>query len=409
MEARPVAISTVRNQSLKIIPLSIYRRPERQIPRVVAQATETLPMRVMQLAKRSVTLLATVCVALTGCGDSGPDVAFNPAGTSADIQAVNATFASPTFGSFSSLSPLFDAALGGAPLVSASAKAFDFRRATTGGELRAAAVRGAKRVAALTPALANGAFSGSSAAIPAEFAGKTFEYSGGSYVAGVRTGAPDNGVRFLLYAINPVTLLPVEPLVEVGYVEITDLSSGSTQAARVLVVSGDDVYLNYTVAVTATAAGGQVTVNGFVTDGTTQANINLRSTLTQAAGLTLVYTLEVPARDVSINLTMTAAGLDPQTGTIAIALSMSGPNGSISMTGEFTSAGGTLIVRTNGTTFATITSSGAGEPVITGADGAPLADEDVEALGSIFEITGEAFTAFDAMVVPVGVFLAPAA
>src|SRR5688500_4635865 len=102
-------------------------------------------MRVMQLTKRSVTLLAAVCVARAACGDAGPSAPFDPTGTSADIQAVNGTFESSTFTSFSALSPLFDAALGGAPLVTTAAKAFDFRRATTGGAIRAAAVRGARR------------------------------------------------------------------------------------------------------------------------------------------------------------------------------------------------------------------------------------------------------------------------
>jgi hypothetical protein len=69
-------------------------------------------MRVLQFTKRSVTLLAAVCVALSGCGDSGPDAPFNPTGTSEDIQALNATFDSPTFTSFTTLSPLFDATLG---------------------------------------------------------------------------------------------------------------------------------------------------------------------------------------------------------------------------------------------------------------------------------------------------------
>jgi hypothetical protein len=256
--------------------------------------------------------------------------------------------------------------------------------------------------------MANRAFSASSAAIPPEFAGKTFEYSSGSYVAGTLTGAPANGVRFLLYALNPVTFLPVEPLVEVGYVELTDLSEGASQAARVQVVSGDIVYLNYTVTATSTASGGQVTVNGFVTDGTTQADLNLRSTFTQA-GLTLLYTLAVPVRGVSINITLTAAGFDPETSTINIALGMSGPNGSISMSGQFTATGGTLVVNVNGTRFATISFSGAAEPVITGPQGEPLAAEEVEALRGIFEMTGEAFTSFDAMVVPVGVFLTPTA
>jgi predicted small lipoprotein YifL len=364
-------------------------------------------MRVLQCTKRSVTLLAAVCVALTGCGESGPDVPFNPTGTTADVEAVNATFASPVFGSFSTFSQHFDAALGVAPLVSTSAGAFNFRRATSGGELRAAAVRNAQRVAALTPPVANGSFSASTTAIPAEVAGKTFEYSGGSYVPTERTGAPANGVRFIIYGVNPVTLEPVEPLQEVGYVQLTDLSGSSTRAARVVVVSGETTYLDYTVTATSTASSGRVVVAGYVTDGTNQANVNLRSTVSEAAGLTLLYTLDVPARDVSIDLTMTTSGFDQESGTIDIELGVSGPNGTVSMIGEFSETGGTLTVRVNGELFATMASSGAGDLLITGADGQPLNDQDAEALRNIFDITGEAFLSFDEMVMPAGAFLAP--
>lgn len=366
-------------------------------------------MSVLQLAKRSVTVLATVCVALTGCGDSGPDVPFNPAGTSADLEAMNSTFASPVFSSFAAFSLQFDAALApAAPLISASAQAFDFRRATTPAGLRAAARRNAERVAALAmPKATNRTFSASSAAIPAEVAGKTFEYADGSYVPGTRPGAPANGVRFLIYAVNPVTFEPVLPLAEVGYVELTDLSGSSTQAARVIVVSGETTYLDYTVRVA--AATGQVTVAGFVTDGTNRANLNLLATVTEAAGLTLLYRVDVPQRGLSIDLGLTMTGLDTQSGTIGINLSVSGPNGRVSMVGEITEAGGTLTVRVNGNTFATITSSGTADPVITGANGQPLSDDEAAALQEIFEVTGEAFTAFDEMIVPVGGFLEPAA
>jgi len=162
------------------------------------------------------------------------------------------------------------------------------------------------------------------------------------------------------------------------------------------------------VTATATAAGGRVTVVGYVTDGEHRANVNLRSTISESAGLTLVYSLDVPQRDVSIDLTMTSSGFD-QTAVIGINLSMSGPNGVVSMAGQFSETGGTLTVRVNGDEFATLTSSGAGEPVITGADGQPLSEEDVTALRNIFDITGEAFVSFDAMLMPVGVFLAPEA
>lgn len=273
--------------------------------------------------------------------------------------------------------------------------------------MRAAALRSAKRLAALLPAAANKSFSASSAAIPLEVAGKTYEYSGGTYVPTDRTGAPANGVRFLLYAVDPVTAMPVEPLVETGYVDITDLSGTSTRSARVQVLSGTTTYLDYTV--TANSATGGVTVIGFVTDGSQQANLNLRATLNSSGTVTLVYGLDVPQRDVSIDLNLTASDLGVEGGTVDIILSMSGPNGTVSMSGRFTSTGGTLTVRTGGRTFATITATGGADPVITGADGLPITEEDAAALRSIFELTLEAFVSFDQMIAPVTFFLEPAA
>ena len=362
-----------------------------------------MAMRVLQYAKRSVTLLAAVSIALTGCGDSSPDVPFNPAGTTADVAAVNAAFGTSTMADFQALSFLFDAAYG-APLVSSSAAALDIRARGAAG-MRAAAVRSAERLARLLPAR-NASFGVVSAAIPAGIAGTTFEYSGGAYAAGVRTGAPANGVRFLLYAVDPLTALPVEPVVETGYVDITDLSGTSTQSARVQVVSGSTTYIDYTAS--ANSLTGRITVVGFVTDGTYRANLNLRTTVTSAGALTLVYSLDVPQRDVSIDLTLGATNLDTQNPTISINLSMSGPNGTLSMIGQFTVDGGTLTVRNGSTTLATITVTGTAEPVITGADGLPITDEDATALRGIFDLSGQAFTSFDQMLVPVNFFLAPA-
>jgi hypothetical protein len=366
-------------------------------------------MRVLQCTKRSVTLLAAACVALSACGDSGPEAPFNPTGTTEDITAVQDAFESPAFASFSTFSLYFDAALGTSPVISGSADAFNFRRATKAGELRAAAARNARRVAALVQGGTHGSFSASAAAISAEVAGKTFEYNGTGYVPTDRTGAPSNGVRFIIYAVNPVTLQPVTPLQEVGYVQLTDLSGSTTQAARVVVVTDNITYLDYTVTATATATSGRITVAGYVTDGETRANVNLRSTVSQTAGLTMLYSVDVPQRDVSIDLTMSTTGLDPETATVGLDLGMSGPNGTVSMSGEFTATGGTITVRVNGDVFANITSDGAGEPIITGADGQPLAPEDEATFQNIFALTGDAFITFDMMLLPIGFFLAPTA
>jgi hypothetical protein len=367
---------------------------------------EAVSMRVLQLAKRSVLTVAAACAVLTGCGDSGPDVAFNPTGTTEDLEAVNATFGSSTFASFSTFGPMFDAALGGSSLISASAAAIDLR-AKDGSGIRAAAARNAQRLAAALTSSGKIGLSASAASIPAELAGKTFVYSGGSYAVSDRAGAPANGVRFILYAVDPATFAPVEPLVETGYVELTDLSSGSSYAARVRVVSNGITYLNYTVTISSTSTGGRIVMLGFVTDGNHQANINLRATLTFDAGLTLTYSVGIPTRDFSINLTLTSSS-DPESANIGINLVVLGPNGWIQMSGEFTQTGGTLTVSVSGRHFATITVSGS-TPVITGADGQPLSEEDVAAMEGIFMITGEAFIGFDRLFIPVGAFLQPEA
>jgi hypothetical protein len=243
------------------------------------------------------------------------------------------------------------------------------------------------------------------AAVPAEVAGKTFEYdvTSGSYAAGARTGAPANGVRFILYAVDPVSYMPVEPLTETGYVDLTDLSAGSTQAARVVVVSAGITYIDYTVSASSTTTSGRVSVIGMVTDGATQATVNLLSTITYTGGLTLTYSLDLPQRDVSIDLTVSASNISQPSGTIVINLLMRGPNGTVSMTGEFTETTGTVNVRINGNAFARVTTDGV-TTTITRTDGTPLAAEEYAALQGIFEIQASAFVSFDQMLAPVGAF-----
>jgi hypothetical protein len=368
-------------------------------------------MRVLHFAKRSVTTVALVSVALTGCGgDSGPDAPFNPAGTAADLDAMNSAFASPAFNSFSTFSLMFDAALGGAPIVSASAQALDAARRLSPGErgtpqaVRAAAKRAAARMASIFKQGRRSGFSASVAAVPPEVAGKTFVYDPGTagYVQSDLTGAPANGVRFIIYAVNPVTWAPSEPLTETGHVDLIDLSAGSTQAARVLVVSGGITYVDYTASATMTETSGRVSVIGVVTDGTIQANINLRSTSSFTEGLTLTYSLDLPQRDVSIDLTMN----ESESGITVVNLSMSGPNGTVTMSGEFDVDSGTLNVRINGRAFATIVVSGS-TMTITRTDGTPMADDEMVALQGVFTVQEAAFVAFDQLLAPVGEFFGP--
>ena len=370
-------------------------------------------MRVLQFAKRSVVTVALVSMSLAGCGgESTPDAPFNPSGTTADLQAMNSTFASPAFASFSTFSFMFDAALGGAPIIATSTAALDIRGKTPQG-MRAAAVRTAQRLAAtLRPSSGTRMSTSSSvhggqalAAVPPEVAGKTFVYDAatGSYAASTRTGAPSNGVRFILYAVDPVSYAPVDPLTETGHVDLIDLSGGATQAARVVVVSGGITYIDYTASASSTSTSGRVSVIGMVTDGTNQATINLLSTVTYTGGLSLTYSLDLPQRDVSIDLTISSDNISQPEGTIVINLTMRGPNGTVAMSGQFTETSGTVNVRVNGSAFATITTDGV-TTSITRTDGNPMTDEDYAALQGVFEVQAGAFIAFDSMLAPVGAF-----
>ncbi len=370
-------------------------------------------MRVLQFAKRSVVTVALVSMSLVGCGgESTPDAPFNPTGTTADLQAMNSTFASPAFASFSTFSLMFDAALGGAPIIATSTAALDIRGKTPQG-IRAAAVRTAQRLAAtLRPGSGTGMSTSSSihggqalAAVPPEVAGKTFVYDAatGSYAASTRTGAPSNGVRFILYAVDPVSYAPADPLSETGYVDLIDMSGGTTQAARVVVVSGGITYIDYTASASSTSTSGRVSVIGMVTDGTNQATINLLTTVTYTGGLTLTYSLDLPQRDVSIDLTISSDNISQPEGTILINLTMRGPNGTVTMSGQFTETSGTVNVRVNGDAFATITTDGL-TTTITRTDGNPMTDEDYAALQGVFEVQAGAFIAFDSLLTPVGAF-----
>ena len=95
------------------------------------------------------------------------------------------------------------------------------------------------------------------------------------------TGAPANGVRFILYAINPVTGEPVDPLQEVGYADLLDQSTGSSNSVRVQLVSNNVTYFDYGVTGSSTASSAQVVVDGYVTDGTTRVNFDLNTSAVQ--------------------------------------------------------------------------------------------------------------------------------
>jgi hypothetical protein len=353
---------------------------------------------------RSAALLCAL--ALAACESSMPET-FNAEATSGDVSTMNGIFAAPVFQSFAYASGDVDLATG----AGASASLAQLRSGASGS--RVDAVGYADRLRSVLPSEAPSGFSASSADIPPEALGKTFVFDAetGGYVVSDRPGAPANGVRFVLYAIDPVTHAIVEPLDEIGYVDVIDQSGSNNRSARILVVCGSTTYLDYEVNASGTASSGNVLVEGFVTNGTTRGDFRLDNRIVMtgptSGQLTLDYGIEVPSRDLSFEFEMTLS-LDgaSEGGAITLSLELSGPNGHVNLAGSFSTLGstGSLDVDVNGEDFATITVTNTPTTSaieIVGADGAALTDGDREALENIFSAFEEAFEVVDDLLRPV--------
>ena len=351
-------------------------------------------MRVTHYARRSLAA-AALALALAGCKNDGASPSeFNPQGTSADVAAAQDAFASGPTASFAAVSPDISLALGGSPLVASSA-------ALALSHPSKASERYARQIAALVSG-GGSAIQASVVGIPVEVAGKTFVWdeSTDTYVVSDLTGAPSNGVRFLLYAVDPVTLRPVEPVVETGYVDVIDQSTSSLADVRIKVVEGNVTYLDYQVEASATASSGLVTISGYAFNGTTRANFTLGNTVSENNGaivIVLDYSLDVPSRDLSVDWTATFGGISE---SLTLDLTVSGPNGDVRLVGTSNADGGTFTVKVNGDTFATITVTGS-SLVVTGATGEPLTSDEEQAFEAVFDSFEGSLNAFSALLMPV--------
>lgn len=334
-------------------------------------------MRVTHYARRLVAAGVALAVAACSGGDGNAPSEFNPQGTTADMSAAQSAFQAQQVSSFAVLSPRISTVLNGSAVVKSSALAVRGTNAT----------RAARELAAIVPK--SGVVQAAVMAIPQQYLGTTFVWDAGTsaYVASNLAGAPSDGVRFLLYAVDPVMLQPVEPLVETGYVDVTDHGTLSTVDVNVKVVEGDVVYLNYDVTAHATTTGGVVNIDGYASDGTTLANFHLAITVTQTTSsetIAYTYQVNVPSRHLTLTWSLSMTSTNQSGFTATLDFVANGPNGNVRLTGSYGVDLQTLTIRVNGANFATVDLSGP-EPVITGADGQPLSSDDEASMQAIVE------------------------
>lgn len=239
-------------------------------------------------------------------------------------------------------------------------------------------------------------------ALPASVIGKTFEWNVTTdrYVMTSRAGAPPDGIRFILYTINRISLTPAEPLVEVGTLTITQGGTTNNPTATVNVrnLAGVTVF-SYTA-----SRGGTQQVPSFSVVGTAGVGPNA-ATFTLTVGLNLIsraitadWRTEIPTRSLT---TRTTLGINTTTGAVTLRGVMQRGLRRVEISGTFNEEfGGQLTVKVGDRTFARIVLDGAQGVTITNPEGQPLTAEEEATLELIFEWFERSLTWYGALLDP---------
>ena len=347
----------------------------------------------MHHATRNRFLILVAGLALAGCSDgTGPRPGqFNTARVEAGVTAVERAAASPLLGSLQAVARV-------AGDVSASQ--------TVGGtEWDTDLTDAVRRLAAATT-------DAGAALIPVmrpSVLGKTFVYDPGTrtYVPdATRTGAPPNGVRFVLYE-TAANGDPVQGR-EVGYADLTDerRPSPSTAGIRLVVVSGGVTHLDYSFDLAGSLEAATFDVRGFLSDGTERIDFAVTTSqqLFGRGGIaTLDATLTVARHDFAVRAKVEGLA------------SESNGDGQVDLT--ITSGADRIIVEAqtvDGLLDATFTVNGQllatavgdpSAPVIRGQGGRELTDGELHALGAIVGMAQCLFEFVSALLEPAGVLL----
>jgi hypothetical protein len=336
----------------------------------------------------------------------------NPQQLSTNLQTVSGVVSSPTFNSFGALrtatgSPVAAPTVSGALLAAAPiTPPATSTQAYAGAPARLEALR----LAAAT--LGSGI---AASVIPPAQIGKTYVWDVATHAYVAQSGGPTNGVRVILYAVNSSDQV-IEPTTAVGYVDLLDESTSSTNSLHVLVYGGTPAspgtkYADYKVSGTVTgspATAFNASATGFVTDGTHTLTFNASfgasqlNTTTPHVQVDVTWSLDNPAMSVTLSETVAASDANNLTLTIHFKETYAGEtvavDGTVAVVVSPQSVTANLIVSVNTQTFATIkgtitaTSNGL---QIAHADGSSLSSAELAALSKLFDLPDKLEKAID--------------
>ncbi|HSG81129.1 MAG TPA: hypothetical protein VLC48_02680 [Gemmatimonadota bacterium] len=238
--------------------------------------------------------------------------------------------------------------------------------------------------------------------IPAELEGSAFEWDEqlGEYVLSERSG-PTNGVRFFLYAVNPITGVPESPLNEIGYVDIVDTSTLTVYGVSMTAVVDNVTLFSVDAEYTYSEADSteSLAVDGFFSDGESQLNFDAE----------IFFSYTEFGFDFSISLGSFGASLvwtETETATTITALLTDGDNDIEFVLGLEWNTSEYVVTAGSGVYFndelVAVMSGSFDETgfviTITNADGDPLTAAELAALEEVFDVMGELLDFFYGMI-----------
>lgn len=339
-------------------------------------------MRKMQFVPRLAvmfTLLGAVACSDDGTGPDGQ--LFDPEVVLQDYDAVQLVMSSEAFGSLEGVAVGF-------PTVGAPSDIFDM---LLGHE------DAGRIAAAFAPVISEGN------------RGNTFVYNEleQQYIVDPeRTGAPETGVRFVLYSEDATTGMP-DVNDERGYFDLIDLGDNSTYDIDLQMdgVWDDNQFLSYGLQLEEMPQGGEIAVDGFLSDGIETLNfdwslVQTSEEATQTQTTDLDYHLWMTSRNWDFVVSMDVVS-DPTGENVTVGMTVQHGNRvlSIQATGDDTSISGTISI--NGEVFVTMSGS-SDNPTFEKPDGTSLTARDIEALTRIVHFVDDAFEFFGGLMEPIG-------
>ena len=345
--------------------------------------------RYKQLALIALAASVAACSDSLGLGEE----AFDADLTTQDLAAVDSMFGTEAFLSLAALGGQFSVTGTSAPQTAVLLRAAARPSAPGNAERIQAAARQLQLMMAAGAAVE---------LIPQEYRGLVFKYTGDGYVIDETQTGPANGIRFQLYAVNPVTEDIVEPLNEIGYADLLDESDDNTAAVRLVVVSGEVTYVNYVVSTSGPIVAPSFLIAGFLSNGDVQVDFDLAvATQSNIGGTTIDidYSIEVADRDfgVTVNLSLVSSEAGS---TMTLVVEVSHGRNTVRLAGEVQNEMGTLEVFGNGELFAIITFSDAGLTILN-ANGEPLNEREAQVLRELFDFVEELLDVFEDLFDPV--------